>query len=68
MNEITANAFRQGYSLRTFANMNMFPYREDNVGRALKSFLFSTEAEGVTFNINFNVNEIDFNSRLNEHV
>ena len=48
--------------------MNMFPYREDNVGRALKSFLFSTEAEGVTFNIHFKVNEVDFNSRLNENV
>jgi len=45
--------------------LNKFSLR---VSRALKSFLFSTEAVGVTFNMHFNVNEVEFNSRLNEHV
>ena len=31
MSEIVANAFRQGYSTRTYTGFNMFRYREDNV-------------------------------------
>lgn len=72
--------FRQGYSLRSFQDVNMFPYRDDNVPRLQKSLHFSTTVatplekqysdfvKSVDFNFRFNINTIDFNSRLNEHI
>jgi hypothetical protein len=71
MQEVAANVFRQGHSLRTFSGMKMFPYREDNVPRLQKQLRYSTsvgyEDRPVTFNFKFNINTIEFNSKLNEH-
>jgi hypothetical protein len=66
MSEIVANAFRQGYSTRTFTGFNMFKYREDNVPYQIKQVQHGTERHGVKFNLRFNINEIRFCSRLNE--
>lgn len=63
---MAANVFRQGYSTRTFSPYTMFPYREDNVGNRLRQFKFQTKSSNVTFNLRFNVNRVNFNSRLNE--
>lgn len=46
--------------------MDMFRYREDNTGRRLRNFEYKSEAKGVEFKLSFQVNEIGFNSRLNE--
>jgi len=53
MNLVAANAFRQGYSTRTFTGMEMFRYREDNVGRKVKDFSYPTSANGIDFNLKF---------------
>jgi len=66
MSPIVANAFRQGYSTRTFMGYNMFPYRDDNVPIRIKQVTHSTLAHGVEFNLRFNINKIPFCSRLNE--
>lgn len=65
-NEVAANVFRQGYSTRTFMGYNMFNYREDNVQKKYKQLDFETKSNEVTFGFKFNLNEIAFNSRLNE--
>jgi hypothetical protein len=31
MNEVAANVFRTGYNLRSYKNVNVFDYRQDNV-------------------------------------
>ena len=67
MNEIAANAFRPGYSLRTFRDMNIFEHRDDNVGRLIEQISYKTETKGVDFNVAFNINLVDFSSRLNSH-
>jgi hypothetical protein len=67
MSEVIANSFRPGYSLRTFSNMKMFDHRDDNVQRLIKSLLYKTNFESVEFNITFNINSIEFCSRLNEN-
>jgi hypothetical protein len=55
---VAANAFRQGYTTRTFTGMDIYRYRDDNVQRTLKSIEFKNEANDVIFNIKFNINEI----------
>ena len=66
MSEIVANAFRQGYSTRTYTGFDMFRYREDNVPFQIKQIEHATEAHGVKFNLRFNINKVKFCSRLNE--
>ena len=66
MSPIVANAFRQGYSTRTFMGYNMFPYRDDNVQRRIKQLKYYQKAHDVEFNIYFNINKIEFCSKLNE--
>lgn len=75
MTEVAANVFRQGHSLRSFSGLNMFPYRDDNVARLQKQLFYSTKAAStaqserpVKFNFRFNLNTVEFNSRLNEHI
>lgn len=68
MNEVAANAFRQGYTTRTYAPYKMFPYRDDNVQSRLKQFEFTTSASNVTFKLRFNINKIRFNSALNQEI
>jgi hypothetical protein len=58
MSMVAANAFRQGYTTRTFTGMDIYRYRDDNVQRTLKSIEFKNEANDVIFNIKFNINEI----------
>lgn len=67
MNEIVANAYRPGYSVRTFANTTVMNHRTDNVGRLVENVNYRTESQGVDYNINFNINSIDLVSRLNSH-
>ena len=67
MSDVIANAFRPGYSLRTFQNTKMFDHRDDNVQRPIKSLLYSIKVDSIDFNIKFNINSIEFCSRLNEH-
>ena len=67
MSDVIANAFRPGYSLRTFQNTKMFDHRDDNVQRPIKSLLYSIKVDSLDFNIKFNINSIEFCSRLNEH-
>jgi len=66
MNAVAANTFRQGFSTRTFMGIDMFPYRQDNVQEFIKKIEFKQKAHNVTFNLRFNINKIDFNSKLNE--
>lgn len=75
MQEVAANVFRQGHSLRTFSGLKMFPYRDDNVPRLQKQFYYSTTVKStigsdrpVKFHFRFNINSVEFNSKLNEHV
>lgn len=75
MTEVAANVFRQGHSLRSFSGLNMFPYRDDNVARLQKQLFYSTTVASaaqsdrpVKFNFRFNLNTVEFNSRLNEHI
>ena len=46
--------------------MDIYRYREDGVQRNLKQIEHQVEAHNVVFNMRFNLNEIEFNSRLNE--
>lgn len=67
MSEITANAFRPGYSVRSFKDMTMFDHRDDNVARLIEQVTYTTAAAGVAFNLDFNINAVEFVSRLNSH-
>ena len=66
MSLVAANVFRQGYSLRTYNGVDMFPYRDDNVQKVINKFTFTTRANEVEFNLQFTVNAVNFNSRLNQ--
>ena len=68
MNQVAANVFRQGYSTRTFRGMDIFRHREDNVQRSIKQIEHSVSAHDVVFNLRFNINEVEFVSRLNENM
>lgn len=67
MNDIVANAYRPGYSIRSFANSTVMNHRTDNVGRLVENLNYRTESQGVDYNINFNINKVDLVSRLNSH-
>lgn len=53
----------------------MFDYRNDNVARLKRQLSYSSivhetkdSSRPVKFNFRFNINTIEFNSRLNEHI
>ena len=48
-------------------NMDMFDHRDDNVARQVKklSYKLNTPAQGVSYNVAFNINQVEFVSRLN---
>lgn len=68
MSEVVANAFNEGHSVKTFEGMSIFEHRADNKAVHTKRLEHRTVSRGVEFNINFNVNEVPFVSRLNEHM
>jgi hypothetical protein len=68
MNPVAANAFRTGYNLRSYTGVEVFDFRRDNVQKLVRKIEHKLEIEGVEFNIGFNVNEVAFNSRLNENM
>lgn len=47
---------------------DMFRYREDNVQRNIKQIEFMQDYNNVKFKFRFNINEIEFVSRLNEDI
>lgn len=67
MTEVAANAFRPGYSVRSFKDMVMFDHRDDNVARLIEQVSYKTTAKDVDFNVAFNINQVEFTSRLNSH-
>lgn len=57
LSEVTANAFRPGFSVRTFSGLTMFDHRDDNVGRAYRKLEYKLQqADGVDFQITININ------------
>ena len=48
--------------------INMFNYREDNVQKPIRFSKMKTTSAGVEFHVMFNINEINFCSRLNEDI
>ena len=62
---IAANAFRQGYSTRSYQNIDVFNYRNDGVQQNIRQVKFKTEGD-QQFQIQFNINQILMNTRLDE--
>jgi hypothetical protein len=65
---VAANVFRTGYNLRSYKNMNVFDYRNDNIQKLVQQVEHRIETHGVEFKVKFNINHIEFNSRLNENM
>ncbi|TNV83585.1 hypothetical protein FGO68_gene14400 [Halteria grandinella] len=65
--ELMQNSFRVGYykSADKFQNLKPFPYREDNVPRRERTLEFQKDYSGNDVDIRYQINTIDFNSKLN---